>query len=458
MSSHGGGFSPISILEAPIHFLEKFGLTTTWLIVAVGLGMSYYAFTLFDFQSYAVFEYMILSAPIWLPIVSFMLFFEFWLYYVQKEYNIKQGRVTLEIKLPQDIFKSPQAMELVLNQMYQTASPDNHLQTYLDGKNPPTYSLEIVSRGGDVRFYINTPTKKFKNIIETQLYAQYPGVEIHQLDIDYTAEVPWNTKKFAYFSIHFGLKKADAYPIKTYIDYGLDTMPKEEEKIDPITSVLEALGSINTNEFSWVQILINANRETTFKEGSLHTTPDWKKEARAEIKNIIDTAIKERSDKDENGNPKKGNVMMLLTDAEKDTIKAIERSIGKLAFNTVIRVMYISPKESFNPGERISPLITMWRSFDDLNRNAVSFKWRTDFDWNIWQDPHGHHAQHLKQLELNEYKRRSYTKRGHNDGPTVMTVEELATIFHLPGKVALTPSLARIPSKRAEPPSNLPIG
>ncbi len=39
-----------------------------------------------------------------------------------------------------------------------------------------------------------------------------------------------------------------------------------------------------------------------------------------------------------------------------------------------------------------------------------------------------------------------------------MTVEELATIFHFPGKVATTPTLGRIPSKRAEPPSNLPIG
>ncbi len=38
-----------------------------------------------------------------------------------------------------------------------------------------------------------------------------------------------------------------------------------------------------------------------------------------------------------------------------------------------------------------------------------------------------------------------------------MTTEELATIFHIPGKVASTPTLARIPSKRSEAPANLPI-
>lgn len=452
MSTHGGT-SLISILGAPIDFLDKFGANTKWLLVAMGLGMAIFTFTLFDFGTNKVFEYMIFSAPLWLPVISFKLLHEFWLYYVQKDFDIKQGRVTLEIRLPQEIFKSPEAMEMIFNQLYQTASADNHLQTYLDGKHPPKYGLELVSRGGQVSFYINVPRKKFKNMAETQFYSQYPGVEIHELDIDYTAEIPWNPKKFSYFSLHFGLKKADAYPIKTYIEYGLDKMPKEEEKIDPITSMLEMLGSIGPGEHIWMQILITVNRKVTFKEGALHEISDWKEAARGEIKKIIDTAVKERSDGEG-----KGNVMMLLTDAEKDTIKAIERSLGKNAFNTEIRGMYIARKEAFNPGERIGALITGWRGYDDLNRNLITPGWRTDFDWNIWQDPHGHHAEHLKQLELNEYKRRSYTVRGHNDTPKVMTTEELATIFHLPGKVALTPSLSRIPSKRAEPPANLPVG
>ena len=42
------------------------------------------------------------------------------------------------------------------------------------------------------------------------------------------------------------------------------------------------------------------------------------------------------------------------------------------------------------------------------------------------------------------------------DTPKVMTTEELATMFHLPGKVAVTPTLGRIPSTRGEAPPNLP--
>ncbi len=454
MSSHGGG-GPLIIIEAPLKFLEGFGVNVKYVLVGLGLSLAVWSFFLLDLNSSKVFTYMIISAPVWAPVVFFYLFFENWLYYVRKEFNLSQGRVTLEIKIPQEIFKSPEAMELVLIQLYQTASPDNHLQTYVDGKNPPTYSLELVSRGGDVKFYMNVPYKKFKNMTETNLYAQYPGIEVHELDIDYTAEIPWDTSKFAYFSLHFGLKKADAYPIKTYIEYGLDKMPKEEEKIDPLSTVLEMLGSIGPDEHIWIQILITANRDTNFQTGTLGVVPDWKVAAREEISNIIKKAA-ERVGADEKAAGV--NINQILTDAEKDTIKAIERSLGKVAFDTVIRSMYIAKKENFLPGERIGGIITCWRAFDDLNRNQIGFKWRTDFNWNMWQDPHGHRREHMKQQELNEYKRRAYTEQNHVDGPKVMTTEELATVFHLPGKVVTTPSLGRIPSKRSEPPANLPIG
>jgi len=443
-------------LSTPLGFLEKFGANTLIILAVLGGGLLVTAYIVLDIQTGKTIQYILVTAPVWLPVITFLLFFEYWLNYVQKEYDVKQGRVTLEIMVPQDVFKSPEAMELVLIQLHQTAAPDNHIQTYVDGKHPPRYGLEIVSRGGDVKFYMNVPRKKFKNMAETQLYAQYPGIEVKELEFDYTAEIPWDTNKYSYFSLHFGLKKADAYPIKTYVEFGLDRMPKEEEKIDPITSMIEALGSIGPGEFMWQQILIDANREVTFKEGSLSTVPDWKDAARAEIKSII-----EKSNKNlgiDTKLPGQTLNMMNVSDTDKETIKAIQRSLGKNAFNVVIRGMYIAKKEAFLPGERIGALITAWRAYDDLNRNAIGVRWRTDVDWPWWQDPHGHHVAHYKHQELDEYKRRAYTSHSSADKPKVMTTDELATIFHLPGKVAVTPSLARIPSKRAEAPSNLPIG
>ncbi len=443
----------MGLIEGPIHFLEGFGVNVKAMLTLLGVGFIFLAVSVIDIEGNAVVGYMVATAPVWLPIVTFSVFFSAWMDYVHKQYNLDNGRVTLEIKLPQEVFKSPEAMELVLIQLHQTASPDNHVQTYWDGKHPPKYALELVSRGGDVRFYINTPRKKFKNIIETQLYAQYPGIEVHELDVDYTAEVPWDPNRFGYFSMHFGLKKADAYPIKTYVDYGLHMMPKEEEKVDPITSMLEMLGAIGPGEYIWLQILIDAHRKLNFKVGSLTEEPDWITAAREEIQKIITDAAKRVGvGEDDMGK----NVNQFLTEAERDTIKAIERSLGKNAFNTAIRGMYIAKKESFKPGEQIGAIITGWRGYDDLNRNAIGIRWRTDFDWNWWQDPSGKKREHYKEQELDEYKRRVYTHHNESDTPKVCTTEELATMFHLPGKVATTPSLSRIPSKRAEPPSNLP--
>jgi len=448
MSSHG----PLEVLEIPFKFLEGFGVNIKILYVLIGLGFVAFGFVYFDFQSNTVFGYMLTFAPIWLPLITFLLFYEYWLQYVRKEFNFKNGRTTIEIRLPQEIFKSPAAMEAVLVQMYQAASPDNHVESYIDGKHPPTASLELVSRGGDVHFYMNVPKKRFKDLWEVQLYAHYPGIEVHELDIDYTAEVPFDMKRFAYFMIHFGLKKADAYPLRTYIEYGLDQMPKEEEKVDPINSIIEMLGSIGPGEHIWIQILIEANKEWTFKEGSLRTIPDWKNEARGEIQKIIDGAVKRA------GAETTGNVMMLLTDTEKDTIKAIERSLGKLAFNTIIRAVYICPSDNVRIGDIVPRIITSWRAFDDLNRNSIGFKWRTDFDWNWWQDPKGYKKAHLKKVELDEYKRRVLNVKKDNYHRAIMTTEELATIYHFPGKVTTTPTLGRIPSKRSEAPANLPIG
>ena len=443
----------MSEMTKVLDFIKDFGGNVAVVLLVVGIAFIFVILNTIDFSSNRTIEFIFLLSPIWLPIVTFLIFFEEWLMYVQKEFDLKQGRVTLEIKIPQEVLKSPEAMELVLNQLYQTASPDNHFQTYLDGKHPPTYALELVSRGGDVRFYMSVPRAKFKNMSEMHLYAQYPGIEIQELPIDYTSEIPWDEERFSYFALHFNLKQADALPIKTYYEYGLHTMPKEEEKVDPITSVLDMLASIGPGEYYWIQILISANRKENFKVGSLRTKPDWK-----------DAAIKYKTEIIENAKKRAGmssddavNLNAILTDTDKDTIKAIDRSLGKLAFNTYIRGMYIAKNDNFLPGERIGPLITCWRAYDDQNRNQIGFVWRTDFDWNMWQDPFGRKRKLLKRLELNDYKKRVYNKRTPKDDAHILTTEELATIFHIPRSVAITPILGRIPSTRGEAPTNLPI-
>ncbi|MCD5381804.1 MAG: hypothetical protein LR017_00630 [Candidatus Pacebacteria bacterium] len=434
-------------MKAILNFLEGFGVNIGWVLMGLGALMFYFIITTLNIAPGPFFGTILATAPLWLPIITFMLFHEAWVYAVRLEYDINQGRTTLEITLPQEVRKSPEAMELILNQLHQAANPDNHFQTYWDGKHAPVFSLELVSRGGNIHFYINTPRKKFMKLIENQLYAQYPGIEVKELSIDYTAEVPWDTDRFEYFAFHFAPKKADAYPIKTYVDYGHRDMPKEEEKIDPMTTMLDALGGMGPDEQMWVQIMITANKEHNFKNGSLKTVPDWKKDAQGEIKNIYDSAAKRSGGE---------SPFPMLTDVEQDKVKSIERSLGKNAFDTNIRAVYIAASGKFN-GDQLGAIGASWRAYDDNNKNNIGVCWRTDFDWNMWQDRSGKKKEAMKKNELNEYKRRTYTPQHKKDGGKVFTTEELATIYHLPGQVVLTPALGRIPSARSEAPNNLPV-
>jgi hypothetical protein len=436
-------------------WVEGLGVNIGVVSIIVGVVMIAAAFAITGLGTARVLAFAIAISPIWLPLVLFFVFAEWWKYYVQKYFNLQQGRVTLEILLPEEIMKSPLAMELALGHLWQTASPDNHVQTYWDGKNPPTYGLEIVSTGGTVHFYINTQIRKYKNIIEAQLYSQYPGIEIREVP-DYASEIDKDLTGFEVFSMHFGIRKDDAYPIKTYIEYGLDKDPKEELKIDPITQMIDLLGSIGPNERIWIQILIRAHREETIKtgrlfEGSIFRNPDWKDAVRKEINKIAGRDEKGRGPAELEGQPR-------LTEGERRVISALERSLSKIPFNTAIRGLYAAKKEYYLPGERIGAIITSWFQYNDAMLNSFRLGWRTDFDWNWWQDPTGRRRAAMKKREVDEYKRRFYDNRAQSDKRFILTVEELATIFHFPGQVAHTPTLPRIPSARGEAPPNLPVG
>lgn len=398
-------------------------------------------------------SFLLALSPIWLPAVLFYLAYEKWVYYVHLKFVLSNGRSTIRIHLPQNVFKSPEAMESVLAQIYNLSTPDNLMHMYLDGRHPLTYSCEIVSIGGEVRFYMNVPTKKIKNTLEAQLYAQYPGVEVVEEPHDYTDEIVWDPDRFEVFSFHIGKKSDQALPIKTYIDFNLDKMPKEEEKYDPMSALVEALSTIKPHERIWIQILITPHTKKDYKNGHLfNAKPTWEKGVQDSINAIMKRDGRIELDPEEK--------KQMLTVGERERIAAMERNVGKYAYDTGIRFIYIAEKGKFNP-DIFTPILRSLTQFDMLNRGALGVRWRTDFNYPMVSDPSGVRRERYKRNELMDYKLREYKARDrvdHADDTKVMSVEELATIFHLPSGTIITPSLPRITSTRKEAPSNLPTG
>ena len=163
---------------------------------------------------------------IWLPILLGSLAWTMWVDYRRQMFVSKQTFILLEIKLPREILKSPQASEFFISGLYSTLGEGNWYEKYWKGSVRDWFSLEMVSIDGIVHFFIWTKGGN-KNKIEANLYSQYPGIEVYEVP-DYTLPVKYDPETMTLFGTEFKLNKPDAYPIKTYLDYGMDKNPKEE--------------------------------------------------------------------------------------------------------------------------------------------------------------------------------------------------------------------------------------
>jgi hypothetical protein len=393
---------------------------------------------------------VLILSPLWVPIVLAMVAYHQWMAYKQTAWIKEQGSLLLEIRLPNEMLKSPALMEVFLQVLNQTGV-GTLVDVYLKGRVRPWFSLELVSNGGQVHFYIWMHAK-FKQPVETALYAQFPNIEVHEVP-DYALGIQYDPEKYKIGKFaHMVLTKPEAYPIKTYVDYGLDKDPKEEYKNDPIAVVLEFLGSLRPGEHAWIQILLQGHTKEGLKYGRLTLKPDWKAAANEEIKKILKEA-KLKGPEEKALDPK------FMTDTQKETVKAIERSLEKTAFDTMIRVGYFAETSVFN-ANNIGGILGTFKQFSSNTLNGFRPS-GFDFDY-IWQDPFGTKKPESERQFLEAYKRRAFFhgdfKYFHEDKPYVLTTEEIATLYHFPSAmVAATPTLARIPSKKAEAPANLPL-
>jgi hypothetical protein len=427
------------------------------LFLFTALGFIFYVFSKMNVDIQPALTIAIALSPIWLPYTLFHLTFDMWMSSVKTKFKVENGRTTLRIKPPQEVLKSPEAMESVLTQIFSPNGPDNLMQTYLDGKHPLVSSFEIVSIGGEVRFYANIPTKKVKNTLESQLYAQYPGIEVTEELIDYTAEVKWDPSKWDMLSFHI-LKKSkskddDVLPIKTYIDYGLDKQPKEELKFEPMSPLIEHLGNARPHERLWIQILMTPHVKKSFKTGSLSTVSTWENSAKKKIDALM------RRDKVGLG-AEETESRPVLTSSERDSIATIERNVSKYAYSVAIRAMYITEVGKFD-AEMIGPMLRSFGQYDMLGRASMGPLWRTDFNYSFFQDFTGERKIRAKKNELEMYKMRSYIEgdsKNKSDRERIMSTEEIATIYHIPGTSVFTPGLTRVENTRRSAPANLPIG
>lgn len=404
--------------------------------------------SLFGDVFYSAFSFMLFFYPIWLPLLLAVVFWKLWVTYVRRLFFLNKKPILLEIRLPREVTKSPASIEQFFNTLYQTGQEATFIDRYWKGQVRAWFSCELVSLGGFVHLYIWTDSA-FKNHIETQLYAQIPGIEVYEVP-DYALSWKFDPEKNDLWGCEMKLDKADAFPIKTYIDYGLEKDPKEELEVNPMASVLEFLGSLKPLEQFWVQIVITANTKKRVG-GIFGKEVKWRDEVVDEIHKLVQKSRFNPKPKEEGNDPN----FLTLSKGQQDLVAAMERTMSKLAFNTGIRVVYAAPKEAFNK-IAIPGFLGAWKQFNSEFGNGFKPSNTVDFNY-PWQDFNKIRANGNKRSILNAYKRRQFFYTPHVRPTYVLTTEELATIFHFPGSTVKTPTLPRVPSTKAQPPANLPV-
>ncbi|MFA6076525.1 MAG: hypothetical protein WC735_00435 [Candidatus Paceibacterota bacterium] len=396
-----------------------------------------------------------------------------WIHYIQQDFISGIDFVLLEIIPPRDVLRSPKAMELFITNALYHMSNKGGREEYWQGAVWFWFSLEIASIDGQVHFYIRTPTR-VRGLIETQMYAQYPQAQIRAVE-DYTLAVDEITKDSAWngWGCEFELDKPEAFPLKTYIDFGLDKDPKEEFKVDPISPVVELFGSLKKGEQMWSQIVITPSKKRYHTHGTWFGHHDWLEESLVQLKKLLKPYTNLR----ENPNGTLSEEVRAPKFFD-NVITAVNAKTGKVGFDVGIRVYYVAKKEAWNINNRRN-LRLIWRQYAKPDCNQLNRHNSTQGDaYSGIFSASPQTVMRLANRMLTEFRERSFFHESlrqkilskHNipwpfDGifkayfhPStfVLNVEEIATMWHFPGQILKVPTLERIESKEASPPTNLP--
>ena len=419
-------------------------------------------------------QLLIVTVGYLMPIPLGFIAVNLWHHYRQERFIMGIKWVLLEIQVPRDVIKSPAAMELFFSNALYHKSGKGFWEQYMIGAPWLWFSLEIVSIDGRVHFYIRTPTR-IRNLVETQIYGQYPQSKVIEVD-DYVWNIPQYKKNgdWNMWGCEFKKGKEDFLPIKTYKDFGDDmkTGVKEEFKIDPITPVVEYLGSIPRGQQVWIQFVVrwSIKKYHVHKNGkAMHV--EFPEAAQEWINFILKDYIRLQENPD--GTYAR---QTFLTDQMKPVVAAIAKSMNQIHFDCGIRLVALSDKkicteDQFQNLRREVRLL--FRQYAQPNINELERINSTQFDA-PWSDPTGLALTKIKKRMLDFYRMRTFFHPplqynmdypkifslffpSNKPKPFVLSAEELATLFHFPGMVSETPSFKRIESKIAKPPSDLPI-
>lgn len=283
-------------------------------------------------------------------------------------------------------------------------------------------SFEIASVNGQIRFYCWVP-KTLRSFVESQIYSQYPTVQISDAEEDYVAHERHHS---IVHTAEITLTEADVLPIKTFQSF----------EVDPLAGITGTLAKLeSTGEEVWVQILAKPIADDWHK-----SSERWTKNVRGGksssassggfewLAGVFEALWRPPEETEKAKAPKE------LTERDKTRISEAEKKATKLGYEVRIRLAYLG-ESSTSARQRMQAIVGTFKQYNSTNLNGFKIA-KASF----------------KKEDLAKYRQRSFARGGF-----ILNIEELASVFHLPHTNVETPNIVWASSKTAEPPAKLPI-
>lgn len=325
-----------------------------------------------------------------------------------------QNHVLLVLEIPRANDKKELAAEQMFASLHGILRPKG--ERLRDGSTQEHISYEIASIGNRIRFYVWVP-EHLRNFVEGQIYAQYPTVQIHVADEDYTrrdfSKIP------VIHTAEITLVDHEVLPIKTFPSF----------EVDPLAAITATLSKLEgEGEEMWIQVLARPIDDNWHKKsarfigrlrsGGGTSTSGW-----------VGTALGALW-----APPTESSSSSDISERDKSRITAAEEKSRKLGYQVKVRMAYLGSDKT-TARLRMQAMVGTFKQFNSTNLNGFRMK-------NASFDP----------VKLAEYRARFFMDKGF-----IFNIEELASLYHLPHTTVETPNIVWAESKTAEPPATLPV-
>lgn len=362
------------------------------------------------------------------------------LYYYQLQKT--SSWVMLKVSIPKERHAEENEQRMDFREMASVIEPffaglealfDTKIQKKISGQDH--ISLEIISKGGLVFFYIGTPSL-YKESIEKNILAQYPDAIIEE-DKERGYSIFKDTKgEIAAGNLR--LLKKFFFPVKTYryLEY------------DPLNGIVNALSKLGENCNVGIQILIRPTDNTwrfaidktakniqSGKSASYYQMNSRQRAGENFFKFLGDvgkTAAGKSLEEDEK--EKMSQNQLRLNPIQEQQLKLLTEKGSKTGFDTQVRIISVAPTKE-QAVEKLKIVYSAFAQFFAPDHNG--FK--------------------LKKAKKQRETVANYIYRIYGREPRMLlNTEELASIYHLPNRYMDAPNIAWVYSKKESPPPQLP--